>query len=81
MNIIKTPIKDLLIIEPQVFKDQRGYFFESFNLSKLNKGGLNFRFVQDNESKSCYGVIRGLHYQLNPKAQTKLVQYMMLLLM
>ncbi len=74
MKISDTPIKDLLIIAPQVFEDHRGYFFESFNLLKLHKQGINSNFVQDNESKSTYGIVRGLHYQLEPKAQTKLVR-------
>jgi len=74
MKIIETPIKDLLIIEPQVFGDERGYFFESFNQKKFVDSGLNYKFVQDNESMSRYGVLRGLHYQLNPYSQTKLVR-------
>ncbi len=74
MNIIETPIKDLLIIEPQVFEDHRGYFFESFSQLKLKQKNINLSFVQDNESKSNYGIIRGLHYQMEPKAQTKLVR-------
>jgi dTDP-4-dehydrorhamnose 3,5-epimerase len=74
MKIIETPIKDLLIIEPQVFGDDRGYFFESFNQKKFVDSGLNYKFVQDNESMSRYGVLRGLHYQLNPYSQTKLVR-------
>jgi len=74
MKIIETPIKDLLIIEPNLFKDDRGYFFESFNQNKFAECGLNYTFVQDNESKSQRGVLRGLHYQLEPYAQTKLVR-------
>ncbi|HKM93568.1 MAG TPA: dTDP-4-dehydrorhamnose 3,5-epimerase [Prolixibacteraceae bacterium] len=74
MKIIETPIKNLLIIEPRQFKDDRGYFFESFNQKKFVDFGLNYNFVQDNESKSQYGVIRGLHYQLAPYAQAKLVR-------
>jgi dTDP-4-dehydrorhamnose 3,5-epimerase len=74
MNIIETYISGLYIIEPQVFEDSRGYFFESFNEKKLENGGIKTRFVQDNQSKSSYGVIRGLHYQLDPYAQTKLVR-------
>jgi len=74
MKITKTNIKDLLIIEPQVYEDARGYFFESYSLLKFNKQGIDIRFVQDNESKSNYGILRGLHYQLEPKAQTKLVR-------
>ena len=74
MKITETGIPGLLIIEPDVFEDPRGYFFESFNEEKLIKAGINYRFVQDNQSKSTYGVIRGLHYQMEPKAQTKLVR-------
>lgn len=74
MRIIKTEFPDLLIIEPKVFEDQRGYFFESYNSMKYQELGINLNFVQDNESKSSYGVIRGLHYQLQPYAQTKLVR-------
>lgn len=74
MKIIETSIKDLLIIEPRQFKDDRGYFFESFSQKKFVDLGLNYNFVQDNESKSRYGVVRGLHYQLAPYAQAKLVR-------
>lgn len=74
MNIIETPIPGLLIIEPKVFADERGYFFESFSETKFADNGLVSKFVQDNESKSHQGVIRGLHYQLAPFAQTKLIR-------
>lgn len=74
MNIIETGIPDLYIIEPKVFADSRGYFFESYSKVALEKHGINYSFVQDNESKSSYGVIRGLHFQLPPYAQTKLVR-------
>ena len=74
MKIIETPIPGLLIIEPRVFADERGYFFESFSQTKFAEKGLISEFVQDNESKSHYGVIRGLHYQLAPYAQTKLIR-------
>jgi dTDP-4-dehydrorhamnose 3,5-epimerase len=74
MNIIETPIPGLLIIEPRVFEDERGYFFESYSERKFAEAGLSTGFVQDNESKSCQGVIRGLHYQLAPFAQTKLIR-------
>ncbi len=74
MKIIETSIPDLLIIEPDVFADQRGYFFEAYNEKKYQQAGMNYDFVQDNQSKSVYGVIRGLHYQLAPYAQTKLVR-------
>jgi dTDP-4-dehydrorhamnose 3,5-epimerase len=74
MTIRETTIKDLMIIEPKLFKDARGYFFESYNYGVLERYGITYRFIQDNQSKSSYGVIRGLHYQLQPKAQTKLVR-------
>jgi len=74
VNIIKTPIPGLLIIEPQVFRDERGYFIESYNQQKLLEAGIQTVFVQDNESKSVRGTIRGLHYQLDPHSQTKLVR-------
>jgi len=74
MNIIKTSIPEVLIIEPRVFNDARGYFFESFSQSKFENEVINTRFVQDNESRSVYGVLRGLHYQLPPFAQSKLVR-------
>lgn len=74
MNIIKTDIPDLLIIEPKVFNDDRGYFFESYNRGIFEQTGCNPDFMQDNESKSSFGVIRGLHYQLAPFAQTKLIR-------
>jgi dTDP-4-dehydrorhamnose 3,5-epimerase len=71
MKIIKTSIEDLLIIEPQLFKDERGFFYESYNKNNLD---INIVFVQDNESKSYKGVIRGLHFQAPPFDQTKLVR-------
>lgn len=74
MEIIKTEIPDLLIIQPKVYEDTRGYFFESYNVDDFKKHALDYTFVQDNESKSGYGVIRGLHYQLAPYSQTKLVR-------
>ena len=73
MKISKTFINDLLIIEPQLYKDDRGFFYESYNKKKLNKN-INNVFVQDNESKSKKGVIRGLHFQSPPYEQTKLVR-------
>jgi dTDP-4-dehydrorhamnose 3,5-epimerase len=73
MEIIKTPIKDLIIIKPRVFKDARGFFFESYSKLKYKEAGINIDFCQDNQSKSSYGVIRGLHYQLYPHSQSKLV--------
>ena len=74
MEIVKTEIPDLLIIIPNIYNDERGYFFESYNKEKFLKHELKFNFIQDNESKSVYGVIRGLHYQLAPYSQTKLVR-------
>lgn len=74
MKIIDTPLKDLFILEPTVFADNRGFFFESFNAKKIEDAGLNYNFIQDNHSKSSYGVLRGLHYQNNPYAQSKLVR-------
>jgi dTDP-4-dehydrorhamnose 3,5-epimerase len=74
MKVSKTRIPGILIIEPEIYFDQRGYFFESYNLEKLSPYGINMRFIQDNQSKSGFGVIRGLHYQLHPFAQTKLVR-------
>ena len=73
MKINKTFIEDLLIIEPQLFKDDRGFFYESYNKNNLDKV-INIVFVQDNESKSGKGVIRGLHFQAPPFDQTKLVR-------
>ena len=74
MNIIKTKIDGVLIIEPKVFKDARGYFFESFSQREFDEKVAPIRFVQDNESMSTYGVMRGLHFQRPPFAQTKLVR-------
>lgn len=74
MPLITTDIPGLLIFEPKVFADSRGYFFESYNEKIFEEQGINIRFVQDNQSSSSYGVIRGLHYQLNPYAQTKLIR-------
>jgi len=73
MEIIKTPIKDLIIIKPRVFNDPRGFFCETYNQKTYNEAGINLQFLQDNQSKSSYGVIRGLHYQLYPHSQSKLV--------
>jgi dTDP-4-dehydrorhamnose 3,5-epimerase len=69
-----TDIPGLIIIEPNILQDSRGYFFESYNKRALQKAGLDLDFIQDNQSQSTYGVIRGLHYQLNPYAQAKLVR-------
>ena len=74
MNIIKTEIEGLVIIEPKVFEDARGYFFESFPAQQLKEQVCNTTFVQDNESKSTYGVLRGLHFQKGKYAQSKLVR-------
>ncbi len=75
MKVIETKIPGLLIIEPRVFGDERGFFFESFNEKAFNEAtGIAPRFVQDNHSKSVKGVLRGLHYQLPPRAQGKLVR-------
>jgi dTDP-4-dehydrorhamnose 3,5-epimerase len=74
MPFQQTNIPDLLIFEPALFEDSRGYFFEAYNERSFQKEGVNISFVQDNQSKSSYGVIRGLHYQLLPYAQTKLVR-------
>jgi dTDP-4-dehydrorhamnose 3,5-epimerase len=74
MKIVETGFKGLVVIRPVIFPDSRGYFFESFNLNELQKAGIDFRPVQDNESKSTKGVIRGLHYQLEPYAQAKLIR-------
>ncbi len=74
MKIIETPLSGLLIIEPSVFEDHRGYFFESFHQQRYTDLGIDTGFIQDNESKSDRGVVRGLHYQLNPFAQAKLVR-------
>jgi len=75
MNFIRTEIEDVIIIEPQVYGDNRGYFVETFRQDKLEEFlGYKINFCQDNESKSSKGVLRGLHYQLPPDAQTKLVR-------
>lgn len=74
MNVIDTAIEGVKIIEPKVFGDHRGYFFESFSQRDFDANVKEVRFVQDNESKSCYGVLRGLHFQKPPHAQSKLVR-------
>jgi dTDP-4-dehydrorhamnose 3,5-epimerase len=74
MKVIETGFKGLLVIKPQIHTDTRGYFFESFNQGEFKTAGINFTPVQDNESKSVKGVIRGLHYQLNPYPQAKLIR-------
>lgn len=75
MNIIETKLDSVLIIEPKIFGDHRGWFTETYNLASFEKAGLPTNFIQDNHSFSATkGTLRGLHYQLNPKAQTKLVR-------
>jgi dTDP-4-dehydrorhamnose 3,5-epimerase len=74
MPFFTTDIPGLLVIEPKVFEDSRGYFFEAYNEAFFLQNGVSIRFVQDNQSKSSYGVIRGLHYQMDPHAQSKLVR-------
>lgn len=75
MNVINTDIQDVKIIEPRIFGDARGYFFESFSeRDLLSQTGITVSFIQDNESKSRYGVVRGLHFQKPPYAQAKLVR-------
>jgi dTDP-4-dehydrorhamnose 3,5-epimerase len=74
LKIIETGFKGLVVIKPRIFPDQRGYFFESFNQVSLGNAGISFTPVQDNESKSSKGVIRGLHYQLMPFAQAKMIR-------
>lgn len=74
MNIIETDIEGVVIIEPKIFTDERGYFFESYSQKEFEKKVCNTTFVQDNESKSTYGVLRGLHFQKMPYAQSKLVR-------
>lgn len=74
MNIITTEIEGVLIIEPRIFQDNRGYFFESFNQREFEEQVGPVTFVQDNESKSCCGVVRGLHFQKGEHAQSKLVR-------
>jgi len=73
MNIIQTPIEGLLIIEPRVFCDARGYFCETYNEARYREAGIDAVFVQDNQSCSSYGVVRGLHFQRPPYTQAKLV--------
>lgn len=73
MNIIKTPIEGLLVIEPQVFRDARGWFIETYQEERYRAAGVEARFVQDNQSRSSYGVVRGLHFQRPPFTQAKLV--------
>jgi dTDP-4-dehydrorhamnose 3,5-epimerase len=74
MPFIKTNFPDLLVFEPKVFEDSRGYFFESYNANTCKANGVEITFIQDNQARSEYGVIRGLHYQLAPFAQTKFIR-------
>jgi dTDP-4-dehydrorhamnose 3,5-epimerase len=74
MRIVETPLADLKVIEPKVFEDHRGYFLETYNREQFLQSGISSGFIQDNESMSSRGVIRGLHYQLDPFAQAKLVR-------
>jgi dTDP-4-dehydrorhamnose 3,5-epimerase len=70
MEVIKTSIEGVVIIEPRIFNDQRGYFYESFSQKEFEEKVRPIRFVQDNESLSCYGVMRGLHFQAPPFTQS-----------
>jgi len=74
VDFIKTELDGVIIIEPRLFKDDRGYFFESYNQHAFHKAGITANFVQDNQSQSGYGVVRGLHCQLGEHAQAKLVR-------
>lgn len=74
MEVIETKLKGVLVLQPKVFEDARGYFFESYNENLFNQAGLDVKFVQDNQSLSQKGVLRGLHFQNNPHAQGKLVR-------
>jgi dTDP-4-dehydrorhamnose 3,5-epimerase len=74
MPFVTTEFPGLMVFEPKIFDDRRGYFFESYNENTFAAEGVSIKFVQDNQAKSSYGVIRGLHYQLNPHAQTKLIR-------
>ena len=74
MNVIPAEIPDILILEPEIFGDERGYFLESWNEADFRTAGINCRWVQDNESKSRAGVVRGLHWQAAPYTQAKLVR-------
>ena len=74
MPFKKTDFPGLLIFEPKVFEDARGYFFESYNEKICSAEGIDIKFVQDNQAQSSYGVLRGLHYQLSPFAQTKFIR-------
>lgn len=77
MTFIETTIPGVLVFEPRVFEDSRGYFFESYNQLVFQQAGIHVNFIQDNQSSSQYGVVRGLHYQLNPFSQTKLIRVLL----
>jgi len=74
MPFIETPIPDVKIFEPKVFADERGYFFEAYNANVFRESGIETQFVQDNQARSTFGVLRGLHYQVEPFAQAKMVR-------
>lgn len=74
MIIERTHFPGLMIVRPEVYEDSRGYFFESYNQKNFSKENITFNFIQDNQARSSYGIVRGLHYQLEPYAQTKLVR-------
>ncbi|MEP7277984.1 MAG: dTDP-4-dehydrorhamnose 3,5-epimerase [Bacteroidota bacterium] len=74
MPFTQTAFPDLLVFDPPVYGDERGYFFESYNAGTFHKSGVNIKFIQDNQARSVYGVVRGLHFQHQPFAQTKLIR-------
>lgn len=74
MPFLQTDFPDLSVYEPVIFNDSRGYFFESYNKKTFEKESINLQFIQDNQARSVFGVIRGLHYQIDPHAQTKLIR-------
>ena len=74
MNFIKTPFEGLIVCEPKVWGDERGYFYEAYNEKIFQEGGIETKFVQDNQAFSSYGILRGLHYQVAPYTQAKLVR-------
>ncbi len=74
MPFLETPISGLLIFEPKVWEDDRGYFYESYNESTFHQAGISNKFIQDNQARSTFGVLRGLHYQVGPFEQAKLVR-------